>query len=104
METQQVLYAVERTLTLVSGQGAHVYIYVCLYTILANVLGHSTNSMSSGGPITSMAAVKEKLDWPAQSSDLNLLEHLWDELERRLQFWFWSNYEHTPKPWKMFTE
>ena len=27
----------------------------------------------------------EELDWAADSSDLNLIEHLWGELERRLR-------------------
>jgi hypothetical protein len=29
--------------------------------------------------------IVEELDWPEQSSDLNPIKHLWDELERQLQ-------------------
>lgn len=31
------------------------------------------------------------LDWPPQSPDLNPTEHLWDELERRLQAWLYRS-------------
>ncbi|MEQ2238922.1 hypothetical protein ILYODFUR_038395 [Ilyodon furcidens] len=40
----------------------------------------------------------EKLEWPAQCPDLNLLGYIWDELEWSLHFWFsHPNIKHTSK-------
>lgn len=37
------------------------------------------------------------LEWPSQSPDLNPIEHLWEELERRIRS---ENYSNTTKLWE----
>ncbi|KAL7857365.1 hypothetical protein SRHO_G00162640 [Serrasalmus rhombeus] len=51
------------------------------------LLGRGGGSLLVGGSIKTWMSEfgVEELDWPAQSSDLNPTEHLWDELERRLR-------------------
>ena len=52
----------------------------------SNMTAMTVNQCTKQGSIkTWMREFGGELDWLAQSPDLNLLEHLWDELERRLQ-------------------
>ncbi|MED6237465.1 hypothetical protein ATANTOWER_025546 [Ataeniobius toweri] len=70
------------------------YVHMIHYTAKSIGSHHQINEFWCSSHFHGCRYIKvgvEKLDWPAESPVLHLLEHLWDELEQRLQFWFSFN-------------
>ena len=64
---------------------------IMCFQLCGNSLGKALSCFSNGNaPMHKARSTQksfdeigvEELDWPAQKLDLNLIEHLWDELER----------------------